>query len=98
MLSRLGDFITFSACFNIQSEGSISQLLELCRKIKFGIYVHQTLINTKVSTMLRLGDFMTCNALSNIPSEAPYLRFGTLWTCSKKKFSTCLSYTHIHKL
>ena len=32
ILSRLSDFVTFSACFNIQSEGSISQLWNTVRR------------------------------------------------------------------
>ena len=38
--------MTCSARFNIQSEEFISQL-EHCRKIKFSLYVHQTLMYTK---------------------------------------------------
>ena len=42
VLSRLNDFMTCSACFNIQSEGSISQLWnteeDKHKKIK---YVHE---------------------------------------------------------
>ena len=41
------DFMTCSARFNIQREGSISQLWNTVRKIKFSIYVHQTLMYTK---------------------------------------------------
>ena len=35
--------MTCSACFNFQSEGSISAL-EHCKKIKFSIFVHHTLV------------------------------------------------------
>ena len=45
VLSRLSDFMTCSEGFNIFSEGSLSQLGTLW-KIKFGVYVNQTLIHT----------------------------------------------------
>ena len=44
---RLSDFMTFSVCFNIQSEGVHISALEHCWKIKFSIYyVNQTFIYT----------------------------------------------------
>ena len=46
ILSCLNDFITCSGCFNIQSGGVHISALEHCRKIKFSIYVHQTLMYT----------------------------------------------------
>ena len=38
--------ILCSVHFNVQSEGSVSALGH-CTRIKFGIYVHQTLMDTK---------------------------------------------------
>ena len=55
ILSRLSDFMTCSEHLIIFSEGSLSQLWNTWEKIKFGVYVNQTL---KLQTMLRLNDFV----------------------------------------
>ena len=45
ILLQLNDFMT--CIFNIQSEWLNISALEHCRKLKFSIYVHQTLMYTK---------------------------------------------------
>ena len=47
ILLQLNDFMTCSTHFNIQSEWLNISALEHCRKLKFSIYVHQTLMYTK---------------------------------------------------
>ena len=65
---RLSEFVTCRKIYCNQSGGGgYISALEHCRKIKFGIYVQQTLINTNCEQYL--GHFMICNAFSNIPCE-----------------------------
>ena len=72
ILSRLSDFVTCSEHFNIQSEGSISQLWNTVGRIKFKTYLHLTLIS-KIFMLSWLSDFVVCSTSLYICCSGVYI-------------------------